>query len=82
MYTNCHQMLTIASAFGAPPVFPGPSCGIYDVPILLAFTQSRNRFGPFILATSHLDIRVGFLACKVVTRGYMGVKSRSNSFRG
>jgi len=63
MYTICHQMLTIASASGAPPVFPKPSCGTYDVPHTL---HSRSLAlaapGPSCLQLPHSDIRVGFLA--------------------
>jgi len=56
MYTNCHQMLTIASASGAPPVLPGPSCGTYDVPHSSCLHEKpHNRsFGPLVLAVTPL----------------------------
>src|SRR6218665_2701517 len=59
MCTIFHQMLTIASASGAPPVLRRPSCGTCDVPhsLLIALTQSLAMacsFGPFTLAVTPL----------------------------
>src|SRR6218665_56056 len=41
MYTNCHQLLTIASASGAPPVLPDPAAELTMFPVLLAFNPNH-----------------------------------------
>src|SRR6218665_2404594 len=63
MCTICHQMLTIASASGAPPVLPRPSCGTYDVPhsLLIALTQSlamHAASGPSLLVSCSNPTRI------------------------
>jgi len=75
MYTICHQMLTIASASGTPPVLPcrgpDPAAELTKFSILLAFMQSLaiRASGPSCLHLSHSDIRVGFLACNPQLHG-------------
>jgi len=72
MYTICHQMLTIASASGAPPVLPRPNCGSYYVHyigLLLAFTQSL-AIAASCVQLPQSDIRVSFLVCNPRLHGH------------
>src|SRR6218665_1870686 len=58
MYTICRQMLTIASASGAPP-----APRLVTFPILIAFRQSQLR--ALRACSYHSDIRVDVLACNL-----------------